>query len=119
MVLDTKLDFNLHQQKVQSKVNKTLGLLGKLQNILPRESLIAIYQSFIRSHLDYGDLIYYGVYNSSFHQSSKLIQYNIVLAVTGVIRETSKEKISRLSFWISATKMSVQRTLLIIQINQK
>ena len=40
MVLDTKLDFNLHLTIVQSKVNKTIGLPCKLQNILPRRSLL-------------------------------------------------------------------------------
>ena len=50
MVLDTKLDFNLHLKKVQSKINKTMGL-----RLLPRESLVTIYKSIIRSHLDYRD----------------------------------------------------------------
>ena len=36
MVLsNTKLDFHLHLNNVQSKVNKTIELLHKLQNILP------------------------------------------------------------------------------------
>ena len=69
MVLDTKLDFNLHLKSVQSKVNKTIGLLHKLQNILPRQSLITIYKSFTIPDLDYGDIIYDRAYNSSFHQN--------------------------------------------------
>ena len=36
MILDTKLDFSLHLKNVQSKVNKTIGLLPKLQDTLPR-----------------------------------------------------------------------------------
>ena len=40
------------------KTCKTIGLLRKLQNILPRPPLITIYKSFIRSHVDYGDIIY-------------------------------------------------------------
>ena len=52
MVLDNKLDLK-HLKNVQ-----TIGLLRKLQNILPRESLITIYKSFRRPHLDYGDVIY-------------------------------------------------------------
>ena len=50
MVLDTKLDFNLQLKKVQSKVNKTMWL-----RLLPRESLVTIYKSIKRSHLDYRD----------------------------------------------------------------
>ena len=44
MVLDTRLDFNLHLKNVQNKVNKTIGLLRKLQNTLPRTSLITIFK---------------------------------------------------------------------------
>ena len=47
MVLDTKLDFNLHLKNVQNKVNKTIGLLRKFQNTLPRTSLITIFKSFL------------------------------------------------------------------------
>ena len=93
MVLDTKLDFNLHPKNVRSKVNKTIGLLHKPQNILPRQSLITIYKSFIRPHLDYGDTIYDRAYNSSFHQNIESNQYNAALAITGAIKETSEEKI--------------------------
>ena len=93
MVLDTKLDFNVHIKNVQSKINKTKELLRKLQNILPRQSLITIYKTFIKPHLDYGDIIYDRAYNSSFHQNIESIQYNAALAITGAIRGTSKEKI--------------------------
>ena len=58
MVLDTKLDFSLHLKNVQNKVNKTIGLLCKLQDTLSGTSLITIFKSFIRPHLDYGDIIY-------------------------------------------------------------
>ena len=51
MVLNTKLDFNLHIKNVQNKVSKTIGLLCKLQNILPTQSLITICRSFIKPHL--------------------------------------------------------------------
>ena len=40
------------------KLSKTIGLLPKLQKILPRPFLIKIYKNFIRPVLDYGDIIY-------------------------------------------------------------
>ena len=58
IMLDTKLDFSLHLKNIQNKVNKTIGLLRKLQDTLPRTSLITIFKSFIRPHLDYGHIIY-------------------------------------------------------------
>ena len=93
MILDTKLDFSLHLKNVQNKVNKTIGLLCKLQDTLPRISLITIFKSFIRPHLDYGDIIYDRAYNTSFHQNIKSIQYNAALAITGAVRGTSREKL--------------------------
>ena len=93
MILDTKLDFILRLRNVQSKLNKTIGLLRKPQNILPRQSLITIYKSFITPHLDYGGTIYDRAYYSSFHQNIESDQYNAALAITGAIRETSEEKI--------------------------
>ena len=51
-----------------NKVNKTIWLLWELQNTLPRPSLLTNYKSFIRPHLDYGDIIYDQAYNASFQQ---------------------------------------------------
>ena len=36
LILDTKLNFQEHIKNILTKVNKTIGLLQKLQNILPR-----------------------------------------------------------------------------------
>ena len=68
MILDTKLDFQEHHKDKLSKISETIGLLRKLQQILTRAPLLTIYKSFIRPHLDYGDIIYDRAYNSSFHQ---------------------------------------------------
>ena len=93
LILDSKLNFQEHLQNILNKVNKTIGLLRKLQNILPREPLLTIYKSFVRPHLDYGDVIYDQRYNNSFHQKLESIQYNAALAITGAIRGSSREKL--------------------------
>ena len=93
MVLDTRLDFNLHLKNVQNKVNKTVGLLHKLQNTLPRTSLITIFKLFIRPILDYGDIICDRAYSTSFYQNIESIQYNAASAITGAVRGTSREKL--------------------------
>ena len=93
MILDTKLNFQEHIKNILTKVNKTIGLLRKLQNILPRESLLTIFKSSVRPHLDYGDVIYDQSYNNTFHQKMKSIQYNAALALTGAIRGSSREKL--------------------------
>ena len=69
----------------------TIGLLRKFQQVLPRSSLITIYRAFIRPHLDYEDVFLDQAFNNSSHQRLESIQYNATLAITGAIRETSKE----------------------------
>ena len=69
-----------------------IGLLRKFQLILPRHSLTEIYKTFIRPHLDYGDVIYSRAFNESFYQRLESIQCNAAIAITGTIRGTSSEK---------------------------
>ena len=58
MLLDDKLSYEHHLKFVLNKVEKTIGLLRKFQQSLLREFLITINKSFIRSHLNYGDIVY-------------------------------------------------------------
>ena len=93
IILDVKLDFQGHFKSIYSKVNKTIGLLHKLNNTLPRLPLLTIFKSFIRPHLDYGDVTFDQAYTASFHQKIESVEYNSALAITGAIRGTSKEKL--------------------------
>ena len=86
LTLDNRLTFDEHLTSVSNKISKTIGLLRKLQNILPRPALLTIYKCFIRPHLDYGDIIYDQAYNLSFHQKLESIRYNAALTLTGEIR---------------------------------
>ena len=92
--MDNRLTFDIieHLTNASNKINKTIGLLRKLQNILPRPALRTIYECFIRFHLGYGDIIY-DLPNLSFHQKLESIQYNAALALTGAIRGSSREKL--------------------------
>ena len=93
LTLDNRLTFDEHLTNVSNMISKTIGLLQKLQNILPRPPPPTIYKCFIRPHLDYGDIIYDKAYNLSFHQKLESIQYNAAFALTGVIRGSSREKL--------------------------
>ena len=87
------MSFEKHLETVLCKINKTIGLIRKLQNLLPRTALITLYKAFVRPHLDYGDIIYDQAHNASFHQKLESLQYNACLAITGAIRGSSREKI--------------------------
>ena len=75
------------------KTKKTISLLCKIQNKLPRAPLVTIYKSFIRPHLDYRNILYDQAFNNSFHERLESIQYNAALAITGAIGGSSREKL--------------------------
>lgn len=56
MFLNLKLNFQGPFTDVLDMVNKTIGLLPRLQGILLRPSLLTIYKAIIRPTLDCGDI---------------------------------------------------------------
>ena len=93
IILDNQLKFDDHIKMVFRKISKTISLLRKLHNFLPRAVLITICKAFFRHHPDYGDILYDQVYNMSFQQKLESIQCTACLTITGAIRDTSKEKL--------------------------
>ena len=75
MILDASLNFDEHLISVQSKTNKTIGLLRKLQNTLATQALIIIYKAFVKPHLHYDDILYDQAYSASCHQKLEKTQY--------------------------------------------
>ena len=113
LILDSKLNFEKHIDEKIASANRGVGVIRRLYQYLPRKSLIQIYKSFIRPHLDYCDIIYHKPSfdefsteyyseraqtdpiqtNGNFNSKIESIQYNSALAITGCIRGTSREKI--------------------------
>ena len=91
--MDLKLAFNDHIIYKITTVNKLTSTLKKLYHYMPRDSLVTIYKSFIRPHLDYADVIFDKPSNATFSNRIESAQYNAALAITGTIRGTSKEKL--------------------------
>ena len=71
---------------------KRIGLLRKIQSILPQTSLLTIYKSFIRPHLDHGDAVYDQSLNDAFSSKLDTVQCNAALAIMGAIKGKSPEK---------------------------
>ena len=91
--LNSKLNFDEHLRNIQSKVNRIIGIIRNLQNVLPRSALSRIDKSFARPHLECCDVIYDKAYNGAFKSKSESIQYNAALAITGAIKGSSREKL--------------------------
>ena len=90
-MLDHKLTFQCHVNDNIRKNMKRIGLLEKLQSILPR--ILTIYKLFIRSRLTYGDAVYDQPSNDDFFDKFETVQCNAAFAITGAIKGTSREKL--------------------------
>ena len=69
-----------------------MGIIKKFNRNLALHSLVAIYKSFVRLHLNYRDIIYDKPNNESFTQKIERIQGNAALAFTSAIKGTSQSK---------------------------
>ena len=65
MVLDSKFIPEEQYKTILCKTNRSIRVLRKLQNLLPREALMTIYKAFVRSHLDHGDVFFDQAFNIS------------------------------------------------------
>ena len=77
MHLDEKLNFNTHIKEKIAKANKGIGIIRRLAHVLPRQSLVTNYKSFVRLHIDYGDIMYDQPNSDSFCDMLK--EFNIML----------------------------------------
>ena len=110
-ILDSKMSYTGHIDSKIAKANQGIGIIKRLYKYLPRKSLVQIYLSYIRPHLDYCDVIYHKpMYddfssknysergksdpvhtNFAFTNKLESVQYNAALAITGCIRGTNRE----------------------------
>ena len=67
------------------KANKSIGIIRKFNNTLPRTSPLTIYKSLVRPHFDYCDMMYDQL-KKSFCNNIERVQYNAALAVTVTVR---------------------------------
>ena len=93
VVLDSKLDFNLHIEQKIKKCYKLIGIIRRLSVSFPRKALLTIYKSFVRPHLDYGDILYDKPGNQNFENKIEKVQYSACIAITGAIQGSSKERL--------------------------
>ena len=94
-ILDSRLYYNQHIDGKINKCNKIIGTMRRLSMTLSRKSLVTIYKSFARPLLDYAGIIYDKPCNETFKEKREAVQYNACLAVTGMIRGTSRERLYR------------------------
>ena len=70
-----------------------IGIFKRLSVSVLRKALLTINKSFIRPHLDYGDILYDKQGSQNFQNKLEKVVYNACLAVIGAIQGTSRQKI--------------------------
>ena len=70
-----------------------IGVIRRLSINVPRSALLTIYKSFIRPHLDCGDILYDKPSNDNFQNKIEKVQYRSYLAITRGIQGTSREQL--------------------------
>ena len=88
--IDSKLNFKTHISKVQSKISKGVGILYKLNKLLPTRTLITLYYALIFPHLMYGIIIWGSTY-SSYLTSLQTLQNK---AIRAIAKLKSKDRIT-------------------------
>ena len=53
VILDDRLNFNEHRSEIRRKISKNIGILFRLQSILPEKQLFMLYNSLILPYLQY------------------------------------------------------------------
>ena len=59
LILDSGLSFKKHLDEKIIKAKKYIGIIKHLSKFLPLKTLDQMYEAFVRSHLDYCDIIYH------------------------------------------------------------
>ena len=84
VILDSMLNFKSHIREAILKARRGIGLLYQT------------YKLYVRTHLDYGDIIYHKYdpdMQLNFMQQLEQTQYKAVLAVSGAWMGTSRQKL--------------------------
>ena len=64
IIIDDKLKFNLQINNFAQKISKNAGVLYKLKQYVPNDTLVCIYRSFVECYLNYCTLIYGNAYTT-------------------------------------------------------
>ena len=123
-ILDSKLSFEKHLYEKIIKAKKYIGIIKHLSCFLPIKTLDQMFKAFVRSHLDYCDIIYhippkqdqFGVTLNSLMEKVERIQYQAALAVIGAWQGSTRSKLYDELGWESLSNCGWCKRILHIHI---
>ena len=90
-------------------------LLRKLQNLLPKTTLITIYKAFVRPDLDSDDVLYDQDFNSFFHEKLQCSVKRLPSLNWSYSGYKKRKNLSRARFGVPPSSMFVQKTLSLLK----
>ena len=106
--------FQSHVNEAIKKANRGIGVMKFMSKYVPRSTLETIYKAYVRSKLEYGDVIYHHPPLDGNHLSIKKlnvlmskvesVQYRAALVTTGAWKGTNKEKLYEELGWESLSE---------------
>ena len=111
LILTPALSFLKHLYEKITKANKNIGIIKYFSKYLPFKTLNQMYKTFVRTHLDYCDIIYHqagkiskeGQVLTASMEEVERVQYRGALAVTGTWKGTNRTKLYENLGWESLT----------------
>ena len=100
--LDTDLSFSKHIKEAVLTALKGASLLKYLSKFVDRNVLDLSYKLYVRSHLDYGDVIFHNLRDDLMKLIGQ-VQYKAALIVSGCWQGTSRKKLYDELGWESLT----------------
>ena len=82
IIIDEHLTWQPHINIVKNKIAKTIGIIKRLRSTLPKTTLRTLYNSLILPHLNYGNVIWAGGYETSLLPIF-LLQKKVVRLISG------------------------------------
>lgn len=59
-IIDPKGNWSLHVQQTAADARKRLGAIRRVAHLLDNQGIIMAYKAFVRSKIEYGNLVYRG-----------------------------------------------------------
>jgi hypothetical protein len=105
IIFTEDLKWNTHIMEIAKKACKNLNVLRPLKMIVDRKTLELLYFTYVRSQLEYGDIVWD---NCNLHDRSldilETVQVNAARLVTGAIARSSVTKLYRELNWAPLAK---------------
>ena len=68
LIMDDKLKFNNHINLIKEKISKNAGVLYRLKQVVPHQTLVSVYRCFVECYLNYCITVFGNAYHCHINQ---------------------------------------------------